>query len=136
MGGSLTKVGPASLTLSGANTYTGGTTVNAGTLIVSNRNGSGTGTGAVQVNAGTLGGSGIVSGAVTINAGGVFAPAHGTKMQATLTIQSPLTLGAGASYTYTFKAKGSKAKADKVVANGVAIESGATLSSAGPRRAL
>ena len=43
-GGSLTKVGTGSLTLSGANTHTGGTILNAGTLVVANQSGSGTGT--------------------------------------------------------------------------------------------
>ena len=54
-GGSLTKTGNGKLTLSTANTYTGGTTVTNGTLLVRNKTGSATGTGAVQVNAGTLG---------------------------------------------------------------------------------
>ncbi len=50
-GGSLTKTGKGKLTLSKGNTYTGGTTVSQGTLLVTNKTGSGTGTGAVQVNA-------------------------------------------------------------------------------------
>ena len=68
-GGSLTKTGNGKLTLSNANTYTGGTTVTKGTLLVTNRTGSATGTGAVQVNAGTLGGTGKINGALTIGAG-------------------------------------------------------------------
>src|SRR5437879_5466671 len=53
-GGLLTKAGNRKLNLTNANTYTGGTTVTQGTLLVRNRTGSATGTGAVQVNAGTL----------------------------------------------------------------------------------
>ena len=68
-GGSLTKIGNGKLTLSKANTYTGGTTVSKGTLLVTNRTGSATGTGAVQVNKGTLGGTGIITGAVTVGTG-------------------------------------------------------------------
>jgi hypothetical protein len=64
---------------------------------------------------------------VTVNGGAFLAPAHGTKTQAALTIQSALTFSAGSTYTYTFKAKGRKAKTDKVIANGVTIN-GATFS--------
>ena len=125
--GAISKVSDTTLELSGASTYTGGTTVEGGILVVSNSSGSATGSGAVSVNAGTLGGSGTISGAVTVNSGAFLAPAHGAKTQSTLTIQSPLTFNAGSTYTYTFKAKGKQAKTDKVIANGVTINSGANV---------
>ncbi len=133
--GSLEKTGEGTLTLSGASVYTDGTTVSGGTLVVANTTGSATGTGAVSVNAGTLGGSGIIAGAVAIGTGsgpGAFlAPAHGGNKQLTITIQSSLTFNADSTYTYTFKAKGNRSKIDKVVSNGVTINSGATINLSG-----
>jgi autotransporter-associated beta strand protein len=65
----LTKTGTGTQTLTGANTYSGLTTVANGTLLVNNTSGSGTGTGNVGITAGTLGGSGSISGDVAIGDG-------------------------------------------------------------------
>jgi fibronectin-binding autotransporter adhesin len=95
----LVKSGAGTLTLSnGGSNYTGGTTVNAGRLIVSNATGSATGTGPVIVNGGasaggTLGGNGIVSGAVTINTGAVNGAINpGVSPIGTLAIGGGLTV--------------------------------------------
>jgi len=72
--GSLTKAGAGTLVLNQANTYSGGTTINAGTVRVTNTTGSATGTGAVAVNGGTLTGNGSVGGATAINSGGTISP--------------------------------------------------------------
>ena len=48
LGGTLTKLGTGRLKLTGANTYSSGTKVKAGTLVVANTEGSGTGRGPVN----------------------------------------------------------------------------------------
>jgi autotransporter-associated beta strand protein len=90
-GSSITKVGTGAWTLTGANTYTGTTTVNVGTLFI---NGDGhSATGAVTVNAaGTLGGNGIVGGATTVS--GKLSPGPNF---ATLSFSNSLTLAAASS---------------------------------------
>jgi autotransporter-associated beta strand protein len=66
----LTKIGTGTLTLTGANTYIGLTTVDGGTLVI-----NGSTPGSVQVNSGaTLKGTGTIGGTVTVNSGGTFAP--------------------------------------------------------------
>lgn len=75
---SIVKENANTLTLTGnSNTYSGGTTVNSGTLLANNVSGSATGSGAVIVNnTARLGGSGIIGGSVTVNAGGTLAPGN------------------------------------------------------------
>ena len=98
----LTKVGAGTLTLAGANTYTGGTTISAGTLVLgpggslSNSAGLGVAGGAVLdvsalgggfwLNANqTLSGSGVVTGSVSAVSGSAIAPG-GLGAAGTLTI--------------------------------------------------
>lgn len=76
--GGLTKVGTGTFTVTNDNNYSGGTTINGGTLLVNNppsttgTGHSGTGSGTIVVNSGgTLGGTGNHNGNVTINSGGL-----------------------------------------------------------------
>ena len=88
--GALIKTNVNTLTLGGANTYTGGTTVNQGALVV---NGS---VGAVTVNTGgSLGGSGTV-GAVTLTSGSFLNPGNSPGL---LTAASS-SWAAGATYNW------------------------------------
>jgi autotransporter-associated beta strand protein len=83
--------GPGSITLTGNNTYSGGTTVNAGALIVNNAAGSGTGSGGGSINSGAaLGGNGTIAGQVSLAAGATLAP--GSSGSGTLTILNDLGL--------------------------------------------
>ncbi len=86
------KDGVGTWVLTGANEYTAGTTINAGTLLVNNTTGSGTGAGAVVVDGGTLGGTGTIDGNVTVEAAGSIAP--GVNGVGTLTIGGALDIAA------------------------------------------
>ncbi len=117
--GSLLKDGSSTLTIgnSVANTYTGGTTINDGTLLANNfgtafiPGGSSTGTGPVLVNggatSGTLGGDGTVGGGTSIQSGATLAPGSGTAGDM-LTFSdsgnSALTLSTGANLSYSLNA--------------------------------
>jgi autotransporter-associated beta strand protein len=103
--GALTKSGAGTLELRGANTYSNGTTVNAGTLLATNNTGSATGSGAVNVNANaTLGGTGTITGTVNLNAGSTIT---GGVSAADTTKTGNISLGAtnwagGGTYVWKF----------------------------------
>ena len=71
--GSLIKDTTGTLTLTNANTYSGGTSISKGILFAGNTTGSATGTGLVQVlSGGTLSGTGPITSPVTVSSGGVI----------------------------------------------------------------
>lgn len=112
--GGLTKVGSGTLLLSGANTYTGATRIDAGVLSVNGSLASN-----VTVAGGALKGHGFVNG-VTINNGAALAPGNsiGTLSVGTLTFAS------GSSYQVETDATGAS---DLVNATGLVTVTGATV---------
>jgi autotransporter-associated beta strand protein len=97
-GGSLTKIGNGTWTLSGTNSYTGATNVNAGSLIV---DGSIAASSGVTVNAGAvLGGHGVVS---NISGAGTIAPGNSPGI---LTASS-VDASAGINFDFEFTQIGS-----------------------------
>jgi fibronectin-binding autotransporter adhesin len=93
-GGNLTKSGAGILTLSGTNTFTGATSVEAGTLLI---NGSLANTAVTVAGGATLGGSGTIGGLTTIADGGILLASRTSgNSPGTLTFAAGLTLDAGA----------------------------------------
>jgi autotransporter-associated beta strand protein len=93
--GTFTKLGPGTLQLSNANTYTGGTSLQAGTLLVTNTSGSATGPGFVLGNGtSVIAGTGRIAGFVRLSGGGTTAPAisPGVGGVGTLTVDNSVTL--------------------------------------------
>jgi autotransporter-associated beta strand protein len=115
----IAKEGSGTLTLSGSNTYTGATTVSAGTLLV---NGA-LGNTAVSVTGGTLGGTGTLASTVSVSG-------NGSTLSPGASIES-LSIGAlsmGAGTVFQFEADDASATgADLLVVNGGLSLSGVTL---------
>ncbi len=118
----LTKLGVNKLILSGANTYTGPTTVKVGTLAV---NGSITSAVTVQTGA-ILQGSGSITGSVTIQSGGFLSTGNSIE---SLTITGNLTQNAGSTFAYEINNDAALAVAGDLtaVSGNVTLDSGAVL---------
>ncbi len=120
----LTKSGAGTMQVVSNNTYTGGTIVSAGRLLVNNTTGSGTGSGAVTVNGGFLGGTGIISGAVTVNSGGTIQPGTASAM-GKLTIGNSTTFGG--TNLMRIDRNGGVSLADKIALSSGTLNYGGTL---------
>ena len=123
--GALAKSGKGRLELTNANTYAGGTSVRAGTLLVNNTSGSATGAGPVHVDSGALGGVGTISGAVTIGSdtpgnGSFLTPGQKINRPGTITIQSSLTFAPDGFFNVSL---GRNLVISEAIANGVTIQS-------------
>ncbi|MEI7808240.1 MAG: autotransporter-associated beta strand repeat-containing protein, partial [Verrucomicrobiota bacterium] len=89
----LVKNGPGLLLLSGTNTYTGGTTISGGTVLVNGNSAASTSLVTVSGNA-IFGGTGSHGGTVLVNAGGRLAPG-GMGVVGALTLTNNLALNGG-----------------------------------------
>jgi fibronectin-binding autotransporter adhesin len=112
---SVTKVGSGTWILSGDNSYTGPTAIDAGTLIINGNQSAATGPVAVNGTS-TLGGSGTIGGSVIAAAGARIAP--GTSA-GTLTVNGGLDLSAmaGGAGTLNFEL-GPIAASDRIAVGG------------------
>jgi len=93
---SITKAQAGKWILSGANSYTGATSVNGGTLYINGNQSSATGNVTVASGA-TLGGTGTIGGATTIQSGGIYSPGNSPG---TLTHAAGLTISAGGIFNW------------------------------------
>ena len=115
--GPIQKLGSGVWTLSGTNTYTGNTTLSAGTILV---NGQLSGS-IVSLSGGTLGGTGVVVAAVSGAGGGVLAPGNSPgRLTAT-----NVTLNAATAFNVELNGSSPGSGYDQLVANGVSLNNAA-----------
>ena len=102
--GPLTVDGNGTLTLSAANTYSGGTLVSNATLVLANAAGSATGTGGISIEqGGVLSGQGTAAGNVVIDSGGQLSPGN-ADAGGVLSIDGNATIHSGSTLNYYFSA--------------------------------
>lgn len=117
--GGLTKEGTGILTLAAGNSYSGNTTVSAGTLEITNASGSATGSGNITVATGaTLTGGGSAAGTASLAAGATLAP--GTGGVGTIGLGG-LSLASGSIIDIEFSSPSSY---DKVVSTNLTVNGG------------
>ncbi|QDV68641.1 Serine-aspartate repeat-containing protein D precursor [Rosistilla carotiformis] len=131
--GGLVKQGSGIFTLSGANTYTGVTTVQSGRLNMDGSLADGPAASDVVVASGaTLGGSGTVNGAVQLNSTAMLSPGSSPGRLTT----GDLRLTSGSTFFVEIDGATASTEYDQIVANGTVDLGGATLDAARTYAAL
>ncbi|MBB3594213.1 outer membrane autotransporter protein [Rhizobium sp. BK529] len=99
--GSVDQIGAGTMILTGSNTYTGPTSVAAGSLIVNGDQSGAIGLTTVA-NGATLGGTGTIGGDVSVANGGIIDPGNPGSVPGTLTINGNLALSNSSNLNYNF----------------------------------
>ena len=110
-------VGTSVVTLTGTNTYTGGTSINGATLFVNGDNSGATGSVSVVNSGSLLGGTGTIGGSVTIGGGGTITGGTDTSV-GTLTLLGNLSFNAGESSGSRYLVNLSGSTSDKLAISG------------------
>lgn len=127
----ISKYGTGTWTLTGANTYTGYTNVNEGTLKVDNSSGSATGTGTVAIKSGaTLTGRGKIDGKVGISLGGTCAMSLYSTLNGDVTVLGTLS-GAGAINGNVSVREGGIRTGTNILNGAITVNNGGTLGGIG-----
>ena len=114
--GAISKTGNGILTLNAANTYTGNTSVTAGTLLV---NGSTHSSSAVDMTGATLGGTGTIGGSVTVGSGATIA--GGLNGVGTLNLSSSMTLNGNSTFSADISGATSGTEYNRLQLSGAAV---------------
>ena len=121
----IVKEGSGDWRLTGANVYTGTTTVEGGRLIV---NGSHTGGGAYTVKDGaTLMGRGSIASRVTVQSGATLSAGDTLVSSQTLKLTAGLTVARGGEVQFPIAYNGTQVKFNRISINGTCAINGATL---------
>jgi len=129
--GGLTKNGAGTLALSGINTYTGTTLINAGTLLVNAPGSTASGSPVVVTTGTTLGGTGSTKGSVAVNSGATIDPGLPTGSTTGVLGTGNLTLVVGATFNAEVDGNLAGTNYDQINVTGTVNLGGATLNAFG-----
>ncbi|MEY2480188.1 MAG: hypothetical protein QOI04_1115 [Verrucomicrobiota bacterium] len=123
----LVKSGAGTLILTGANTYTGTTTVNAGSLFINGNDSFATGAVTVNNSGSTLGGSGTIGGSVTVASAANLSPGASGSGSTAILRTGAVTLSSGSNFNVDLNSTTAGTGYDQLSVTGTVSLSGSNL---------